>query len=108
MKTQRRLLLSSVVLSGLPMTTVAHAQIDQGSVTGIVQDAQKAVIPGASVTLVNKDTNLALTRVTGETGAYSFVPVKIGNYKLTVTAPGFASVVRDNIRVDVSQIVGLN
>lgn len=108
MRSRLRCAPSGVVLSGFLIATGAHAQIDQGSVTGIVQDTQKAVIPGASVTLVNKDTNLQLTRETGSTGSYSFVPVKIGNYKLTVAAPGFATVVRDNIRVDVSQIVGLN
>ncbi len=38
---------------------------------------------------------------------YTFTPIKIGNYRLTVSAPCFATV-RDAIRVDVSQTVGLN
>jgi hypothetical protein len=100
------LFISSLVVIG--GTTTVQAQVDQGSVTGIVRDADKAVIPGATVTLINKDNNLTLTRESDRSGAYNFVPVKIGNYKLTVAAPGFNSQVQDNIHVDVSQTVGLN
>jgi hypothetical protein len=89
-------------------TAALHAQIDQGSVTGIIRDSSKRVISGATIQLVNKDTNLSLERESDSSGSYTFVPVKIGNYKLTVTATGFGTQVQDNIRVDVSQVVGLN
>ncbi len=105
---RRSLLVSVLSVSALVCPVTAYAQVDQGSVSGIVRDPQKAVIAGATVTLVNKDTNLTLTRKTGDTGAYSFVPVKVGTYTLTIAAPGFATVVQDNVRVDVSQVVGLN
>lgn len=105
---RQRVLAPFLLLPTALVTVAAHAQIDQGSVTGIVQDVQKAVIAGATVTLVDKDTNLEFTRQSSSSGSYTFTPIKIGNYKLTVTAPGFATVVRDNIRVDVSQVVGLN
>ena len=84
------------------------AQIDQGSITGIVHDPQSASITGATITLINKDTNLTLVRSTDKSGAYSFTPIKIGTYQLTVEAPGFAPQTQDNIRVNVSQVVGLN
>ncbi len=90
------------------MTALAHAQVDQGTVTGSVRDSQEHVIAGAVVTLVNTDTGLTLTRATGDAGMYTFTPIKIGNYNLTVSAPGFATEVRDSIHVDVSQTVGLN
>ncbi|MFZ1945811.1 MAG: carboxypeptidase regulatory-like domain-containing protein [Acidobacteriaceae bacterium] len=89
-------------------TTAVYGQVDQGAITGIVQDTQKSVIVGATVTLVNNETNLTLSRQTGGSGAYVFAPIKIGNYSVTVAAPGFAPVVRTDIRVDVSQTVGLN
>jgi len=38
----------------------ALAQTDQGAITGVVQDAQGAVIPGAKVTLVATDTSFSL------------------------------------------------
>ncbi|MGI4830626.1 MAG: carboxypeptidase regulatory-like domain-containing protein [Janthinobacterium lividum] len=109
MRSSRGALLASILtVPALYGTTALQAQIDQGSVTGIVRDAQKAVIPGATITLTNKDTNLVLTRKSDKSGAYDFVPVKIGNYKLTVTFPGFETQIQDNVVVNVSQVVGLN
>jgi hypothetical protein len=84
------------------------AQIDQGTVTGTVRDTQNNVIVGAAVTLVNNDTNLTFTRTTGPSGEYTFSPIKIGTYSLTVSAPGFANAVRKDFRVDVGQTVGMN
>jgi hypothetical protein len=99
------LLLVPVCMFG---TSAAYAQMDQGAVTGIVHDTQKAVVAGATVTLIDTDTNLTLTRTTDKSGAYNFSPVKIGNYQLTINAPGFAPQIQDHIHVDVSQTVGLN
>ncbi len=109
MRLESRAILS-VCLAGPALlgSATLHAQIDQGSVTGIVRDAQKAVVSGATVTLINKDTNFTLTRTTDRSGAYNFTPVKIGTYSLTVEAPGFAPQTQDNIHVNVSQVVGLN
>lgn len=88
--------------------SVVCAQIDQGTITGIVRDTQNKVIVGATVTLVNTETNLTLTVPTGGTGAFTFSPVKIGNYTVTVAAPGFVTAAQRNIHIDVSQTVGVN
>src|SRR5258708_2125001 len=84
------------------------AQVDQGSITGTVTDTSGPVIPNATVTLTDNGTGLTLTRATGESGIYVFTPVKVGSYTLKVTANGFASVERPNLRVDVSQRLGVN
>ncbi|WP_446742184.1 carboxypeptidase regulatory-like domain-containing protein [Silvibacterium acidisoli] len=84
------------------------AQVDQGSITGVVTDTTGAVIPNASLTLVNTDTNFTLVRKSGGSGDYVFSPIKIGNYSLTVVADGFQKIVRENIHVSVSQTVGVN
>lgn len=89
-------------------TAALFAQVDQGSITGIVRDPDNGIIPGATVTLVDKDTNLTLTRTTNGSGSYNFTPLKIGNYKMTVDAKGFAPQTFENIVVNVSQTVGLN
>ena len=84
------------------------AQVDQGSITGTVTDSSGAIIPGATVTAINAGTGLTFSRTTNGAGEYTFNPLKIGNYTLKVSAPGFESVERSNIRVDVSDHVGLN
>jgi hypothetical protein len=79
----------------------AWAQVDQGAVTGLVLDSTGAVVPGAVVTLTDTDTNLQLSRKANESGVYVFSPVKIGNYKLSASAPGFQKTDRENLRVDI-------
>ena len=65
---------------------MAFAQIDQGGITGTISDQTGRAIQGASITIVNKDTNLSFTRLSGADGVYSFSPIEIGTYTLTVSA----------------------
>ena len=81
----------------------AHAQIDQGAVTGTVQDDSGAVISGASVTLTNTGTGLQLHTQSDEKGLYTFSPVRIGNYEISVTAPGFEKTTQEHVHVDLQQ-----
>jgi Carboxypeptidase regulatory-like domain/TonB-dependent Receptor Plug Domain/TonB dependent receptor len=92
----------------LVQTQTAFGQVDQGSVFGIVQDASGAVIPNAKVTLLNKDQGLSLETTTKASGEYIFTPVRIGNYSLSVTAPGFATTTQENLQVDVQQHLQVN
>jgi hypothetical protein len=89
-------------------TIAVQAQVDQGTINGIIRDSQDHVIAGATLTLANNDTGLTLTRQTSESGVYTFTPMKIGKYTLTVSAPGFASQARQNFQLDVGQTLGLN
>ena len=86
----------------------ALAQIDQGAITGTITDSTGSAIQGASITLINQDTNLSFTNSTDNNGFYRFSPIKIGLYTLTVSAPNFETRKQQNIRVNVSQTVGLN
>ncbi|MBB5059124.1 hypothetical protein HDF16_003847 [Granulicella aggregans] len=86
----------------------ADAQVDQGAITGTITDASAGVISGASVTLVSQETNLSFSRTSDGSGSYRFAPIKIGLYTLSVSAPNFSAYKRENIRVDVSQVVGVN
>ena len=85
-----------------------QAQIDQGAITGTISDTAGNVIQGAVVTLVNQATGLSFDQHSGNDGTYRFSPIKIGLYTLTVSSPNFEISKRENIRVDVSQTVGLN
>lgn len=83
-------------------------QVDEGSVTGTVLDPTGAVVPNAHVTLRNKDVGLTFETNTSTGGDYIFSPVRIGNYSITVTAPGFATTTQENVTVAVSQRVSVN
>src|SRR5579875_1822240 len=53
-------LLVVLCAAGVLAPSRASAQADQGSITGLVQDASGAVIPHAAVTLTSTDTGLVL------------------------------------------------
>jgi hypothetical protein len=104
----RTLLVVLGAVLGLATGQRVLAQADQGAITGSITDTAGGAIRGASVTLVDQDTNLSFTRTTDDNGSYRFSPIKIGLYTLTASAPNFSTRKQENIRVDVSQIVGLN
>src|SRR3984893_2767174 len=62
--------------------SLAYAQVDTGSIIGIVKDTSGAAISGAKVTLTSDDTGLVQTTTTGSEGEYIFTPIKIGRYSL--------------------------
>jgi len=88
--------------------TVLNAQVDTGSITGTVADASGAVVSGAKVTLTNEGTGAALSTTTSADGVYKFAPVRVGNYKLEVTAQGFQTTTQSSVKVDVGSNVALN
>ena len=90
----------------LVQTETVFGQVDQGSVFGIVQDASGAVIPNAKVTLLNKDQGLSLETTTKASGEYIFTPVRIGNYSLSVTAPGFATTTQETVHFSIRRRCG--
>src|SRR5579875_3008363 len=92
----------------VPLAGSAYAQVDQGAITGVVSDSSGAVIPNAQVTLTSTDSGLALQRQTNESGVYVFSPVKIGNYKLSATAAGFATTTQENLHLDIQQRLNLD
>ncbi len=96
-----RSLLAVIVLSILSAT--AFGQVDQGTITGTVQDKTGAVLPQVSVTLTSTDTGLVLTTKTDASGIYTFSPVKIGNYTVTAAAPGFQKGTLNGIVLNLAQ-----
>ncbi|MBI1940427.1 MAG: carboxypeptidase regulatory-like domain-containing protein [Acidobacteria bacterium] len=80
-------------LLGLAFLTLcslqALAQTGAGSVTGTVRDPDQKVIPGASVTITNAETNVSHTKQSSEVGVYYFGALQRGSYTLTVEKDGF-------------------
>ena len=59
------------------------------TILGTVADSQKAVVPGASVTLKNIDTGIERKSTTGSVGEYNFPNLMAGNYQVEVAKEGF-------------------
>ncbi|MPZ18191.1 MAG: hypothetical protein GEV06_09800 [Luteitalea sp.] len=101
-----------LVVIGLSVFLLAaervSAQLLYGSILGVVVDAQGAVIPGATVTIVNKATNLTRETTTDAGGAYNFVNVLAGPYDVKVALEGFREATRSDVPVTVGQISRVN
>ena len=85
-----------------------YGQVDEGSITGTVQDASGAVIPNADVVLVNTDQGITLQTKSNASGTYTFSPVRIGHYTLTASAQGFAKTTQKNLVLQVAQTLQVN
>jgi len=86
------------------MSTVAVAQVNAtGTLLGTVTDKTAAVIPGADVKILSKETALSRETKTNEAGQYRFDLLPAGTYEVRVTVKGFATAVFDNVGLAVSQ-----
>jgi len=63
-----------------------------GTVRGIVHDPLHRPVAGASVKLKSATSDWSETAQSGQDGAFSFLAVPLGDYVVTVTKAGFASV----------------
>ncbi len=89
-------------------TRQAFGQVDEGAITGTVLDSSGAVVPNAQVTLLNTDQGITLETKSNTNGGYTFSPVRIGHYQVTVTAQGFAKTTQKNLTVNVAQVLQVN
>jgi hypothetical protein len=99
-------ILAAVAL--LALTGPSEAQILYGSVVGNVTDTSQAGVPGATVTLINTDTNLAREATTSADGTYRFVNVQPGAYRVRVVLAGFKEYVRDSVPVASSTVTRID
>ena len=82
-------LLVLAVLIGLPAAGLG--QTFRGGINGTVTDQSGAVVPGAQVTAVETATNSTYKAVTTSAGEFAFANLPLGDYAVTVVAPGFSS-----------------
>ncbi|HEX6126020.1 MAG TPA: carboxypeptidase-like regulatory domain-containing protein, partial [Pyrinomonadaceae bacterium] len=75
-------LLGCLVLTVL-FSTVGNAQFRAG-IQGTVTDNAGSVVPGATVTLTNKETNQTQTTQTSDAGFYRFSALTPGTYSISV------------------------
>lgn len=87
-----------VLLFVLAVSTVAgFAQAGRSSVSGTIRDNNGAVVPGATVKLLNSATGFERTTTTSTDGAYSFNSVPPATYQLEVSASGFKKLVNNGL-----------
>ncbi|MBO0720738.1 MAG: TonB-dependent receptor [Blastocatellia bacterium] len=82
-----RLILPLVLLA---MPAMAYAQSTFGSVVGVTQDTNLAVVPEATITIKNLDENSTRSTTSNNEGGFQFLNLKPGRYQITATKSGFS------------------
>src|SRR5437879_1450750 len=83
----------------------AFAQSDRGTITGTISDPAGAVVASAAIEAKNVETGAVYKAASSTTGNYTLSQLPEGAYELSVTVPGFKKYVRQNIGVQVAQIL---
>jgi hypothetical protein len=85
---------------GLASAQSAGAQeIEPSAIQGTVKDVSGSAVARAIVTLETSASTSQRTAITDQAGSFGFVAVEPGNYKITITAAGFAVWTTTNVAV---------
>ncbi|MDT8068653.1 MAG: TonB-dependent receptor [Terriglobia bacterium] len=105
MKTNRELFRVLVLLVLFAVSAVA--QVSTADLRVAVRDVKGAVIKNATVTVKSAAQGFERTQSANVDGDYQFRALPPGRYEVTITAPGFAKGVANNLVITVGQIAEL-
>ncbi len=100
-----RVLKLAFALVVITNASVLIAQVDRGSIVGVINDPSGANVSGAEVIIRNLATDQSISVTTDSTGAYAANLLRIGSYSVTVEKQGFKRAVKPNVDVGVNQVV---
>src|SRR6187402_1363606 len=92
----------TAVFAGLVFILMActiDAQERFGGVTGTVTDSSDAAVPGATVTVTNKETGAMKVTVSSADGTYRVPDLEPGRYQISIELEGFQKVIVDDLIV---------
>jgi hypothetical protein len=84
------------------------AQVTSGAISGVITDAQGAVLPGVALTLRNAETGFLRTAVTESDGRSRLAGLPPGRYELKAELSGFAPVAVTDITLTIGLEIGRN
>ena len=92
-------LLTVVLLAAIP----ALAQNITGTITGAVEDPTGAGVPQTPVVALNTERGISYKAVTSSEGVYVLPLLPLGDYQVTIEAPGFRKFVRGGLTLGADQ-----
>lgn len=90
-----------ILLFVVTVVSIANSQTETGSVYGSVTDPTGAVIPRATVRLIDLDRGIETKVATGDSGFYTLANVRPGHYQMEVEKSGFKLIRLTGITVNV-------
>jgi hypothetical protein len=85
-----------------------YAQVNTGTISGIVEDASGAAIAGAAITVRHIDTGTSRSLVADSGGRYTAPDLPVGNYEVEAQHMGFQTEVRSGINLTVGREAVVN
>ena len=99
---------ASILAAIVVCATTGFTQDSRGTITGTVTDSAGAMIAGAEVRAVNKETGAAVNSRTNESGAYTLPFLVPGPYDLTAEFTGFKKASRAGVAVRVNDMLSVD
>ena len=94
----------ALILAGAP----SFSQTERATIRGTITDTSGAVVSDASVVVTNQASGETRETVSSSAGVYQVPLLSPGVYTITAEVEGFKKLVRENVRLAVAQILGLD
>ena len=105
---RKALLFAALAVCAFFLSPDKLAAQSTATLTGTITDQSGAVIPGAKVLCRNTGTDLELRTVANGSGLFRIPNVPVGTYELTISHPGFGTLVRGGIELLTEHTVDLS
>ena len=86
----------------------ASAQQETATITGSVKDQTGAIVPKATVTVTNTQTNISVKTEADEAGFYIIPSLRPGEYSVTAESSGFQKIIRTGVTLQVAQVARID
>src|SRR5688572_15470847 len=89
--------LTKLAICAVAGSLACWAQVNRGTLTGVVSDPSGAVVPGVKITATHVETGTSASAVATETGNYTLPALQIGAYRVEFESQGFKKTIRDQV-----------
>lgn len=93
-------LLFVALISLIIPAPIAAQSSPTGTLSGVVQDVNGALLPGVTVNVRNAGTGQTRTATTNEEGRWTVPVLPVGTYEVVIEMTGFKRLVRQNVEVE--------
>jgi len=98
----QRFVLCAVVIAAAPIGAAAAQSVSSATIEGTVKDESGSVLPGVTITATSEQLQVGqLVQVSDTAGAYKFVDLPAGTYRIRAELQGFSAAIHDDLRVTV-------
>ena len=104
----RRLLCLAALVLLLAVSPMLFAQGTEGNITGTVTASDGALVPNATVTVINDGTHFTRVVQADANGTYVVTALNPGSYTIKIAAPGFSELQDSGVNLAAQQTVRID